>query len=142
MEGDPVDTAHVTFDDVLYLDFRAAKDLVGARSRFLHTPFFEAGKVPDAHRLIERCTSNQRVFRMERSTHDVVTVTSQDSDNTSSLPIPKSHSLIITGGNNPGQLLMELDRAHIVEMTRQREHALLRLVAPHFDLVIVTTTDK
>jgi hypothetical protein len=79
---------------------------------------------------------------MESSTHYIMAVTSEDSNNTPILPIPKPHRLVITARNNPRQFLVELDCSDVVEMTRERENALLGLVVPNFDFVIVTTTDE
>ena len=58
------------------------------------------------------------------------------------LPIPQSNTLVITAREDPRQLSVELNRPHIVSMTCQREHALLGLVVPDLDSMVISSTDK
>ncbi|KAI7242227.1 hypothetical protein KC330_g81 [Hortaea werneckii] len=58
------------------------------------------------------------------------------------LPIPYPNSLIVTCTDNPRQLVVEEDGAHIIQVAIQGEHAPSRLVVPHFDLVIITSGNK
>lgn len=67
---------------------------------------------------------------------------SKNRDLATVLPVPDSDGLVVTGGNNPGQVVVELDSANVVNVPVEREHAFLRLVAPNLDQVIVTSGYK
>lgn len=78
---------------------------------------------------------------MELSAHDVVVVTSEDGNASTTLPVPDSNRLIIRGRQDPRLLVMEVDCSNIVEMAIEGVVASPRLVVPDFDLVIVTSRD-
>ena len=69
-------------------------------------------------------------------------VTCKYGDGASALPIPQSHRLVITAGNDPWELFVEFYSPDIVQVTSECEHAFLRLVVPDFNLMIITTTDE
>jgi hypothetical protein len=79
---------------------------------------------------------------MESGTHDVVTMACKDGDDVPVLPIPESYCLVITTGNDPRQLFVEFDGPDIVQVTSECEEALLGLVVPNLDSVVITSTDE
>ena len=76
---------------------------------------------------------------MELGAHHVMGVSSENGEGTPILPVPYSYCLVVTGRNNPRQFCMELHCSHIVQVTLQSEHALLDLVVPHLDKVVVAS---
>lgn len=81
---------------MLNFNFGATENLIGPRPRLLHTLLLQFRKVPYPDSLIQRCTGNERVIWVECGTHNIVTVTSQNSNHAPVLPVPKPDSLIIT----------------------------------------------
>lgn len=79
---------------------------------------------------------------MELGTHDVVRMTCQNSNLVPILPVPNAHRLVIAGADDPGELHVELHRAYVVHMPLQSEHALLHLVVPELDQMVVASRDK
>ena len=79
---------------------------------------------------------------MEGCTHHIVRMTGQDCDLTPVLPVPDADSLIVAGGDNPGQVVMELHSADVVNVTVECEHTLFGLVAPNLNQVVVTSGNK
>ena len=79
---------------------------------------------------------------MELGTHDVVRMTCQNGNLVPILPVPNAHRLVIAGADDPGELHVELHRAYVVHMPLQSEHALLHLIVPHFDQVVITSRYK
>ena len=71
-----------------------------------------------------------------------MTMASEYRYGTPALPIPQSNTLVITAREDPRQLSVELHRPHIVSMTCEREHALLGLVVPDLDSMVISSTDK
>lgn len=53
------------------------------------------------------------------------------------LPVPYPNRLVITGTDDPRQLMVEEDCPHIIQMPVQRKQTSSRLIAPHLDLVII-----
>jgi len=102
---------------VLYLNVLGSEDL-GALDCLLVLLLlgllFELGEVPDANGLVEGRTGNERVVRVERSAHNVVAVACQDCHHASVLPVPESHRLVVTAGQNPRQLGVEFYGSHVV----------------------------
>lgn len=86
--------------------------------------FDQARNVPDSHRLVQGCRHNQVLFWMELGTHDVVVMAGQTGDFLSVLPIPDSDCLVVRGGNDPWQFVVEEHRSDIVQVSCQGEHAL------------------
>jgi len=68
-----------------------------------------------------------------------VGVASQDCDLATVLPVPDANGLVVTGGNNPRQFVVELDSAYVVDVSVKREHALLGFIAPNLDQVVITS---
>jgi len=116
VKRDPIDTSLVALKNVLNLNFSSTKYFIWSWSLLLHTFLFEPRKVPYSHSLIQWSTCNQSVVRMESSTHYVMTMPSQNCNNTPILPIPESNRLVITARDNPRKLLMELDSSNIIQM--------------------------
>ena len=58
---------------------------------------------------------------MESGAHDVVTMACKDGNHIPVLPIPESDCLVITTGNDPGKLFVELDSPDIVQVTCECE---------------------
>lgn len=54
---------------------------------------------------------------MELCTHDVVTMSCDNIDTSSTLIVPDAHGLIITGGEYPGQFVVEEGGSNIVDMS-------------------------
>lgn len=67
---------------------------------------------------------------------------SKDGNHASSLPIPDTDGLIITRGADPGKFTVELDSTNVVKMTIESELALLSLIVPDLNLMIVTTRNE
>ena len=74
---------------------------------------------------------------MELSTHDVVSMSSDDVDAAAALIVPDSHCLVIAGRQDPGQLVVEVDSSDIVDVAFQHKTAPLVLVIPHTDVAVV-----
>lgn len=55
------------------------------------------------------------------------------------LPVPYSDSLIITAADNPWEFVMEEHGTNVIKMAVQGEQASSGNVAPHLDLVVITT---
>lgn len=53
------------------------------------------------------------------------------------LPIPYPYCLVVRARQNPGQLVVEENRANIVQMAIEGEEAPPTLVRPDFDLVVI-----
>lgn len=76
---------------------------------------------------------------MELCAHYVVAMACEDGDDTSTLPVPESDCLIITTTQDPWKLCMELDRSDVVQVPGQGEQALLGLIVPDLDFMVITT---
>jgi len=96
MKSNPVNTALVTFEDVLDLDLGPTKNFVWPGPALLHALFLELREIPDPDCLIKRCTGNQCIVWMEGRAHDVMAMPSKYGDDIPALPVPQSHSLVIT----------------------------------------------
>lgn len=58
------------------------------------------------------------------------------------LPVPYPNRLVVTRGDNPGELVVEEDGPDVVEMAVQGEQTAAGLVRPDLDLVVVTARYK
>ena len=67
--------------------------------------------------------------KCERKT-DIVVVSSQNTNNSSSLPIPDSDGLIIRSTQDPRVLLMEKSRSDVIQMTQQSEQTPTLFIIP------------
>ncbi|MFS7952076.1 hypothetical protein Hanom_Chr07g00602691 [Helianthus anomalus] len=65
-------------------------------------------------------------------------VSSQNRYTGTRLPIPYPNSLIITSTNNPGVLMVKLNRPNIIKVAKQREQTPVQLVIPYFNFVIIS----
>jgi len=117
MESYPVDTFFMALKDVLDLYFGAAVDLTRTRSLFVHELLFKLKEVPDPDGLVKTTAGNQCVFRVKRGAHHIVGVSRQDRDFAAVLPVPDAHGLVITGRYNPWKVVVELDCAHVIDVT-------------------------
>ncbi len=72
--------------------------------------------IPQSNSRIQGSRNNQIFFLMKLSTHDIMTVPSDDIHTVSTLIIPYPHGLIITGRQNPGKLMMEKSSSDVVTM--------------------------
>lgn len=142
MKRNPIDSALVPLQNMLYFNLGTTENLIGPRPRLLHALLLQFRKVPYPYSLIQRCTGNERVIRVECGTHNIVTMAGQNGNHAPVLPVPKPDGLIITAWDNPGQFFVEFNCANVIQVACQREHALLLLVVPYLDLVIITATDK
>ena len=79
---------------------------------------------------------------MELGTHDIVRMACQNSNLVPILPVPNAHRLVITGADDPGELHVKLHRANVVHVSLQSKSALLDLVIPKLDQVIVASRDE
>lgn len=55
------------------------------------------------------------------------------------MPVPYPDGLVVRGGDNPRQLVVEEDGADVVEMAVEGEKAPPRLVGPDLDLVVIAS---
>ena len=128
MEGGPVDTSIVTFQDVLddcvcvpeqvcltlvrpgHLLFKGHGSLV----RLILLP--QTGDVPHSDRQIHRGRDDEIVPWVELGTHDIVIVPRQDGDARPSLPIPYPYRLIVRSGDDPGIFTVEEDGPDVVQV--------------------------
>ena len=69
---------------------------------------------------------------MEARAHDVVVVSGEYRDAGAALPVPDPDGLVITGADDPGVLLVELDRADVVQVAQEGEQAAPQLVVPNY----------
>ena len=76
---------------------------------------------------------------MELCAHGVVVVSGHGADERAVLPVPDSDRLIVGTGNDPWEFGVEEDGAHVVQMSVEGEETPPRLVAPHLDLVIISS---
>lgn len=129
----PVHTLFVALQDVLNFDFSAAVELVGFGAGFGHGFLLELVEVPNADGLVQTARGDQSVVRVESGCHYVMRVASQDGNAETILPVPDPDCLIVGAGDNPRQLQMEFNSAHVVQMALESEHAFLCLVVPHLD---------
>lgn len=74
---------------------------------------------------------------MEVGAHDIVIVAGHGADQRPVLPIPYPDGLIVGGGDDPWQLVVEKDGPHVVEMPVEREKFAPCGQRPHLDLVVV-----
>ena len=109
---------------------------------FTYRLFPQSTRIPHTNCLIQTGRHDQIVGRMKRSTHDVVVVSRQHTNTFSTLPIPDTYRLIVGRGNDPWMYFVKFHGANVVEMAQQREQTTALLVVPHFNFVVVTTTDK
>lgn len=58
------------------------------------------------------------------------------------LPVPDADRLVVGAAQDPRVLVMELGRAHIVQVAEQGEDATTLLVIPHLDLEIVSAGNE
>lgn len=143
MEGSPINTAVMAFQNILNNGIHAAEeisvhlteaqDIVGRGRGFP----LERADVPDANGLVERSWHNEILFGMEQSAHDIVVVASQNGDASARLPVPDANGLVVAGADNPGILVVELHGADVVEVAEEREEAAVELVVPHLDFVSI-----
>jgi len=132
----------MTFKNVLDLNFSSTKYFIWSWSNFLHALFFKSRKVPYPDCLIEWSRCNKSIIRVECGTHDIVTMTCKNGNNTPILPIPKSYSLIITTRNDPRQLFMKFNCSNIIQMAGKSKNTFFSFVVPNLYFVIITTTDE
>ncbi len=78
-----------------------------------------------------------RTFWVESGAHHIVIVPGQHRDAGARLPVPDADGLVVGRVHDPWVLLVEGDRADVVQVAEQREEAPPQLVVPHFDLVVV-----
>ena len=102
----------------------------------------QARYVPDPDGLIERGGDDQIILGMELSAHCVVIMSSHCANQGAVLPVPNPYRLIIGTRKDPWQLVVEEDRANIVQMAVEREQTPPTLVGPYFDLVVVPSRYK
>lgn len=67
---------------------------------------------------------------------------SQDGQLVAVLPVPDADGLVVGRGDDPGELFVELDCAHVVHMALQSEHTLFDFVVPDLDQVIITSAHE
>lgn len=79
---------------------------------------------------------------MELGAHDVVTMSGDDVDAGSALIIPDAHGLIVAGGEDPREFMVEEGGSDIVDMSFESEHASFLLIIPHFDQAVVTPRNE
>ena len=79
---------------------------------------------------------------MELSAHNVVVVSSKDSNGVTALPIPDSHGLVIGSRDDPWVLVVEESGTNVVKMSKKSENASLLLVIPHFNLIVISSRHK
>ena len=114
METDPVDSSLMSLQDFNALDFDSNK----GREIFALSEFFlENGIIPDSDGGIKGATDDEIFLWMELSAHNIMTMTSNDIDASSTLIIPNTHGLIITSGKNPRQLVVEVCGTNVVNVT-------------------------
>ena len=94
VERHPINPSFVTLQHFDTLDFYANK----WRKVLAFCQFFLQNRViPDSDCRIQRSWNNEILFRMELWAHNIMAVASNDIDTSSTLIIPNSHSLIVTG---------------------------------------------
>lgn len=79
---------------------------------------------------------------MKLCTHDVVRMASNNVDTSSTLIIPDSHGLVITGGEDPRELVMKEGGSDIINMSFQRKHTPFLFIIPNFDQSIVASGNE
>lgn len=65
-------------------------------------------------------------------------VSGQDTDASSTLPVPNPDCLIVRGTQDPWVLVMKNGRSDVVQVTEESENTSSLLVVPNFYLVVVT----
>ena len=70
---------------------------------------------------------------MELGAHHVVVVARQDGDTLPALPVPDPDRLVVTGGEDPGVLVVEHRGPDVVQVAQQGEDAASLLVVPHLE---------
>jgi hypothetical protein len=79
---------------------------------------------------------------VEGGTHYIVRVARKDGDLAAVLPVPDTNCLIVRRGDYPGEIVVELNCAHVVDVSVQCKHTFLGLIAPHFDKVVIASRNK
>ena len=152
MERGPVDAAVVAFEDVLDHGVGIAKEIslaaVGSCDLLLDAHglsggvlFAQSADVPNAHSLVHGSRDDEVLLGVELSAHDVVVVTGENGDARTTLPITDANGFVVRGTEDPRMFMVEEDGAYVVEVAVESEETFARLVVPHLDLVVVTTTD-
>jgi hypothetical protein len=76
---------------------------------------------------------------MKLCTHDVVTMSSDDVDASSTLIVPNAHGLIITSGEYPRQFMMKEGGSNIVNMSFKGKHTSFLLEVPNLNECIISS---
>ena len=79
---------------------------------------------------------------MKEGGHHIVVVSGEGRDALARLPVPDADDLVVGGAEDPGELVVELDGADVIEMAEKGEKTTTQLVVPHLDLVIVTSRNE
>jgi len=81
---------------------------------------------------------------MEEGRHDIVGVAGEDGDTGTGGRVPDANGLVIRRRHDPRHLVVELDRANVIQVAVKREQAAssLRSNIPDFDLIIVAASHE
>ena len=71
-----------------------------------------------------------------------MTVPRDDVDTRSTLIVPNPDCLVVTGGKDPRQFVMEEDSSNIINVPTKNEVASFLLVVPNSDFTVVTSRNE
>jgi hypothetical protein len=158
MEGSPVNSAVMTFENIFNHNIIGAKefglDIHGSRvggssalHRVHHGRSFsqllltKSVGIPNSNSLIQRGRYDQIFGRVKGRTHDIVIVTCQHTQAGALVKVPQTQSLIIGSRQNPRELAgirMKLDSSNVIQVTQKGKETPSKFVVPHFNFVIIT----
>lgn len=94
--------------------------------------------IPNANGLIEGGGNDEVLLGVELGAHDVVVMTRHGAEKGAVLPVPYPDCLVVTGTDNPRELMVEEDGTDVVQVAVEGEEAAPSLEGPDLDLVVVT----
>jgi hypothetical protein len=113
METNPINASFMPFKHLDTLDLNPNKGReILAFCKF----FFQNGIIPNPHSGIKRGTDNKIFLRMKLRTHHIVTMPGDDIDTRATLIVPNAHRLIVTRGQYPRQLVVEVSGTDVVDV--------------------------
>ncbi len=113
METNPIDASFMSLKHLDTLNFNPDE---GREILTLSKFFLENSIIPNPNRRVKGGTDNKIFLWMELRTHHIMTMPGNNIDTRATLIIPNPHSLIITRGQNPRQLVVEVGGTNVVDM--------------------------
>ncbi len=139
METNPIHASFMSLKHLDTLNFNADE---GREILTLSEFFLENSVIPNPNRGVKGGTDNEIFLWMELGTHHIMTMPGNNIDTRPTLIVPNPHSLIITRGQNPRQLVVEVGCTNVVDMAFEGEEATLLFIVPDLDETVVPAGDE